>query len=129
MRDVGEAQGLSEDVLIHVTGLFRDRETFEALETRVFPALVDKRPDDTPIRAWVPGCSTGDEVYSLVIVLVEVFTERVGKAVPILVFGTDIRAHAVDRARAGEYTGDLEKQVSPARLRRFFVKIDGGYRI
>ena len=129
MRDVGQARGLSEDVLIHVTARFHDRETFEALETRAFPALVDKRPDGTPIRVWVPGCSTGDEVYSLVIALLEFFTERMGKGVRIVVFGTDISGYAIDRARAGKYTEDLAQQVSPARLQRFFVKIDGGYRI
>jgi PAS domain S-box-containing protein len=129
MRDGAEAQSSSKDVFIHVTSLFDDRKTFEALETLVFPSLLNERRDGPPIRVWVPGCSTGDEVYSLVIALLEFSTEIAGKDVPVLAFGTDISRCAVDRARAGRYAENLAQQVSPERLKRFFVKIDGGYQI
>jgi two-component system CheB/CheR fusion protein len=122
-----EVENLYQDILIHVTGFFRDPEMFDALKTEVFEKIVADRQKGTPIRVWVPGCSTGEEVYSLAIALLEV--ADVESSLPIHIFATDISQAAVDKARAGFYSEATVSEVSPERLRRFFVKADGGYRI
>jgi two-component system CheB/CheR fusion protein len=126
--DVSEAEALSEEVLIHVTSFFRNPETFEALEALVFPGLAERR-DDPPVRVWVPGCSTGEEVYSLAIAALEFFARAGAKDVPITVFGTDLSGRAIERARAGRYAETIARDVSPDRLQRFFVEADGSYQI
>ncbi|HEU0011511.1 MAG TPA: chemotaxis protein CheB [Verrucomicrobiae bacterium] len=123
-----EVQALFNDILIHVTGFFRDRHVFQMLKRRVFARLLKNRSDETPIRIWVPGCSTGEEAYSLAMALME-FLGRKKSHVPIQIFGTDINLPALDRARAGHYPASISRDVSAERLRRFFVKADGGYRI
>jgi two-component system CheB/CheR fusion protein len=123
-----EVDALCEDVLIHVTSFFRDPATFEALGRLVLPRLVQDRPTDAPIRVWVPGCSSGEEAYSIVICLLEVL-EAAGVQIPIKMFGTDLSQAAVDQARAGTYLENIAAEVSPARLQRFFVKTETGYRI
>jgi two-component system CheB/CheR fusion protein len=123
-----EAQALYDDLLIQVTGFFRDREGFEALRRSVFPSLVKERAADEPIRIWVPGCATGDEAYSLVICLLE-FLGEADSNLPIQMFATDLSAGAVTRARVGTFPASIENEVSPERLRRFFVKTDGRYQI
>jgi len=123
-----EAQALYDDLLIQVTGFFRDPEGFEALKRSVFPSLVKERAADEPIRIWVPGCATGEEAYSLVICLLEFRGETDGHR-PIQMFATDLSAAAVTRARAGTFPVSIEGEVSPERLRRFFVKTDGRYQV
>ncbi|MBI2215974.1 MAG: PAS domain-containing protein [Candidatus Rokubacteria bacterium] len=123
-----EAEALRDDILIRVTGFFRDPEGFEALRLRVFPSLVKERAAGEPIRIWVPGCATGEEAYSLVICLLE-FLEETDSHLPIQMFATDLSAAAVTRARAGAFPASIESEVSPGRLRRFFVKTDGRYQI
>ncbi|MEX2220542.1 MAG: chemotaxis protein CheB [Candidatus Rokuibacteriota bacterium] len=123
----GEAQALHDDFLIQVTGFFRDPEGYEALGQSVFPSLVKARAGDEPIRIWVPGCATGEEAYSLAICLLE-FLGEMGRF-PIQMFATDLSASAVTRARAGTFPAAIEHEVSPDRLRRFFVKADGRYQI
>ena len=94
----------------------------------MFPQLLLKRTADDPIRIWVPGCSTGEEVYSIAILLLE----DLGPARPrlkIQMFGTDISERAIERARAGIYSEASVQGVSPARLKRFFVRADHGYQI
>ncbi|MGH2820102.1 MAG: chemotaxis protein CheB, partial [Actinomycetota bacterium] len=124
----GEAQALHDDFLIQVTGFFRDPEGFEALRESVFPSLVKARAVDEPIRIWVPGCATGEEAYSLVIGLLE-FLGEMDSHFPIQMFATDLSAAAVTRARAGTFPASIEHEVSADRLRRFFVKADGGYQV
>jgi two-component system, chemotaxis family, CheB/CheR fusion protein len=124
----GEAQALHDDLLIQVTGFFRDPEGFEALRQSVFPSLVKERADDEPIRIWVPGCATGEEAYSLVICLLEFLGEQ-DRHTPIQVFATDLSAAAVIRARTGTFPASIEGEVSTERLRRFFVKVNGRYQI
>jgi two-component system CheB/CheR fusion protein len=124
----GEAMALCQDFLIRVTGFFRDPETFESLEERIFPRLVEGRSPGDPIRIWVPGCSTGEEVYSIAIALLEFLGER-ADAVPVQLFGTDLSAQAIEYARAGLYSEAIRAQVSPERLARFFTQSDEGYRI
>src|SRR5207244_1916753 len=77
---------------------------------------------------WVPGCSTGEEVYSIAISLLEFLTEK-GTAYPIQIFGTDISESAIERARSGIYVESVAADVGPARLRRFFRRVEGGYQI
>jgi len=123
-----EVQELFNDILIHVTGFFRDKAVFATLKKKIFPKLVMGRAPEEAIRFWVPGCSSGEEVYSLAIALVEFFAEKKAQF-PVQLFGTDINMRALDRARAGFYPGSIAADVSPERLRRYFVKADSGYRI
>ncbi|MFZ5448721.1 MAG: chemotaxis protein CheB [Thermodesulfobacteriota bacterium] len=123
-----EVSALYADILINVTSFFRDPDVFDELKRSVFPALMQDRPPDAPIRIWVPGCSTGEEVYSLVITLLEFFTE-IGKEVPLQIFGTDIDNAAIDAARAGKYGEHVLENVSAQRLGRYFVRSDSGYQI
>ena len=123
-----ELQALYQEVLIQVTGFFRDPEMFVALRETVFPKLLENRPTDAPLRIWVPGCSTGEEVYSLAMCLLEFLGEQ-GLQTPIKIFATDIANRAIEIARAGVYLNGIAADVSPERLRRFFVKTDGRYQI
>jgi two-component system CheB/CheR fusion protein len=123
-----EVQDLFNDILIHVTGFFRDPHVFSAVRRRILPRLLKVRTTDEPIRIWVPGCSSGEEVYSIAIVLAEALAEKKVRA-PVQIFGTDINLAALDRARAGYYPAGITVDVSADRLRRFFVKSDSGYRI
>jgi two-component system CheB/CheR fusion protein len=127
-RDAAEVDALCEEVLIHVTGFFRDPEAFEALRTQVFPRLCEGRPRDAAIRIWVPGCSTGEEVYSIAIRLLE-FLDETQRALPIKIFGTDLSPAIVEKARAGRYPESIEGEVSATRLQRFFSKDERGYQI
>jgi len=130
LKNSNEAQALFADILIHVTGFFRDPDVFEALKTEVFPKIIENRAAGTPIRIWVPGCSTGEEAYSLAIALLEFLGERVTH-LPIQIFATDISEQAIQKARAGEYPALISSTVSTDRLSRFFLKAaDGnGYKI
>ena len=123
-----EAKALYEDILIHVTSFFRDPETFAALAALVFPPIVEGRPAGKAIRIWVPGCSTGEEVYSLAIALLEFLGER-GIDLPVKLFGTDVSDAVVARARAGLFGPHITADVSPERLRRFFVPEGDSYQI
>jgi two-component system CheB/CheR fusion protein len=123
-----EVEQLYNDVLIRVTGFFRDPEVFEVLRNDVIPNLLRAHGPNDPVRVWVPGCATGEEVYSIAIA----FVESIGKhdhSCPMQIFGTDISANAVERARSGIFPDDIAAEMSPERLERFFTKIDGGYRI
>ncbi|HEY2322156.1 MAG TPA: CheR family methyltransferase [Thermoanaerobaculia bacterium] len=123
-----EAALLYADILIHVTGFFRDPSVFEAIAKNIAPALLSGRTDDDPVRIWVPGCATGEEVYSLAMVFLEAAAEM--KPAPrIQLFGTDVSDVAVDRARFGVYAENAVADVSPERLRRFFKPYNGGYRV
>jgi two-component system CheB/CheR fusion protein len=128
-RDEAEVTALVEEVLIHVTGFFRDPATFEAIETKVFPRLIENRTRRTAIRIWVPGCSTGEEVYSLAISLLECLAAANAADIPIKLFGTDVSMSAIDRARAGKYAEGIEQEISPARLATFFTKVGSCYQI
>lgn len=121
----GETKSLFQEVLIGVTEFFRDPAAFEALnELAIKPMLAAKQPDES-VRVWVPGCSTGEEVYSLAILLKETFNELSDAAKPdIKIFGTDIDASAVSFARAGRYRNGATG-LSPERLDRWFVEENG----
>jgi two-component system CheB/CheR fusion protein len=123
-----EVKALFEDVLIHVTSFFRDAEIYDFLKASVLPRIVAAAPRDEPIRIWVPGCSSGEEVYSLAIVLMEVLGEPPSHS-GIQIFGTDISEVDIQKARAAMYPESIATDVSAERLRRFFVKTDSGYQV
>ena len=127
--DLHEREALAEDVLIHVTSFFRDEAAFDALKSVVFPKLVAGRPSSTPIRVWVAGCSTGEEVYSTAMCLFEFLEEVNLTSTPIKLFGTDVSQRAVDRARAGVFPPAIAREVSAGRLQRFFTLTEKGYQI
>jgi two-component system CheB/CheR fusion protein len=120
-----EVRELYRDLLISVTNFFRDPPAFAALSKRLSDMLLDRRRED-PIRIWVPGCATGEEVYSLAITVCELVDER-SLNTPIQVFGTDISEVALERARAGIFPESVSENVSSERLRRFFSRVDSGY--
>lgn len=128
-RDGGELDALHDDLFIHVTSFFRDPEVFAALEEHVFPALLAARASSgAPIRVWVPGCSTGEETYSLAMALLE-YLEARGCTTSVQVFGSDISERAIRRARAAEYDHGLVERVSPRRRERFFERTATGHRL
>ena len=127
-KDPNEVEELADDMFIHVTGFFRDPESFEALRKRVLSKLCNMRPAGDPIRIWVAGCSTGEEVYSIAMLLTEELGQRAGSP-KVQIFGTDIQERALEHARAGSYSEAAMGGVSPARLQRFFEKTDRGYQI
>jgi len=127
-NDPVEQHNLYQDFLIRVTQFFRDPEAFEALKEKVFPALVQERPADRPIRLWVAGCSTGEEVYSLAMVLLEFLGGRADH-LSVKILATDLNEVALERARAGLYIDNIEMDVSTDRLRRFFTRVDSHYQI
>ena len=123
-----ELRRLYEDALIHVTSFFRDPEVFDALKTSVFPEILKHKAEGAPVRLWVAGCSTGEEVYSLAISLLEF----IGDSYPshaIQIFGSDVSEKAIEKARLGNYPDSALRDVTDERRKRFFSKADGGYRI
>ena len=127
-EDPEEVRDLADDLLINVTSFFRDPEVFEKLAQDVVPALFTDRSPDDPVRVWSVGCATGEEAYSLAMLLIEE-AGRHDVAPPVQVFASDLHERSLGRARDGFYPGDVETDVSPDRLRRFFCKEDGGYRV
>lgn len=123
-----EVEKLYHDILINVTSFFREPESFSALQQIVFPAICENKAQDVPIRIWVVGCSSGEEVYSIAISLLEFFDDYDVKH-PIQIFATDISEIVIAKARLGVYTESSLAGVSPARLQRFFNPVKGGHQI
>jgi len=123
-----QVQALYNDLLVNVTRFFRDADAFQILRRSVFPSIIKQRPADAPIRIWAPGCATGEEAYSLAIELLECLGDEAA-TVPIQMFGTDVNETSIAKARAGVYPENIELDVPAARLRRFFVKLDGQYQV
>ena len=134
-----EVGTLFRDLLINVTGFFRDPGTFSTLHAMVLPRIFAARqsaPNQAPsrpqVRIWVPACSTGEEPYSLAMTLLEYLGDREGEPAvvgDIQIFATDIDEQAIGAARRGVYPERIANDVSPERLRRFFVKVTGGYQV
>lgn len=120
-----EVESLFRDLLIGVTNFFRDPESYEILQTTILPEYFERVDDDEVFRVWIPGCSTGEEAYSLAILFRECL-DRVSKRVTLQIFGTDIDKRAIDKAREGLYPSSIASNVSPERLRRYFIK-EGDY--
>ncbi len=125
--NTAELDALYSDVLISVTSFFRNPEAFDILKRKVFPKLLQQRGDD-PCRVWVLGCSTGQEAYSIAMTFVET-AEKSPRMRKLQVFATDLNDALLEKARHGLYAKSLAQDVSPERLRRFFVEEEGGYRI
>lgn len=119
---------LFKELLISVTNFFRDPEAFAVLAKSVLPALLEARPDTYPFRMWVPGCATGEEVFSLAILMRECM-ESANRHCEVQIFGTDLDNEAIETARAGRYPEGISIDVSPERLGRYFVREDSTYRI
>lgn len=128
-----EVKALYQDIFIKVTGFFRNPQVFEALKSKVFPSIMKDKPHKDPVRVWVPGCSTGEEAYSIAISLLEFlgleFLGDTADNTPIQIFATDIDETVIGKARAGAYVANIAADVSPERLRRFFVEANQGYQI
>lgn len=124
----GEADALHQDILIGVTSFFRDPTIFPLLTRVAFPQLMEATSPRNPLRVWVPGCSTGEEVYSLAICWQEFLDEHTEKR-PLQLFGTDLNPRAIEYARKGCYSSEAIAALSPARLERFFHLVNGQYQI
>ena len=126
--DPAELDSLGHDLLINVTEFFRDSAAFVALAASVVPDMVQEQPLDRPLRIWVPGCSTGEEVYSLTILFLEAI-EAAKRNIRLQVFASDVDAHSVAFARAGLYGPETADRVGEKRLARFFSREGKGYRV
>lgn len=123
-----ELKNLQEDVLISVTRFFRDSSLWDALVADIFPVFFEKRAQDSTIRIWSAGCSSGEEVYSFAMVLLEYMSSH-GIDAAVQIFGTDASERSIEMARTGIYPDSLAGEISPDRLRRFFIKVPRGYQI
>jgi two-component system CheB/CheR fusion protein len=123
-----EVKTLFKELLIGVTAFFREPEAFEVLRTRIIPMLLKDKPYNYNLRMWVPGCATGEEAYSLAIVLKECMDEMKSEF-SVQVFATDIDSEAIETARIGLYPGNIGADVGQERLAKFFESTDNSYRI
>ena len=126
--DPAELELLAKDLLINVTSFFRDPEVFDLLAEKIVPDLVQAHPTNRPLRLWVAGCSSGEEAYSLVMLLREAIIAS-KRDIKLVVFASDVDADAIATARDGFYPESVAPFISPERLARFFVKEDHGYRV
>jgi len=127
-KDSAEVAALQRDLLIGVTSFFRDGEAFGSLKEIAFPRLLWGRSEGDTIRIWVAGCASGEEAFSIAILLQEFLKDHDTKC-PVQIFASDINLPAIDKARFGKYPESIVQDVSPERLNRYFSKVDGGYQI
>lgn len=127
-QNPAEVGALFEDMLVHVTGFFRDPKVFDTLKQKVLPRIFEQKAPEAVLRVWVPASSTGEEPYSLAITLLEYMNENELNST-VQIFATDISNSAIECARQGKYLEDIAQDVSPERLRRYFVKTSSGYQI
>ncbi|GJQ64377.1 MAG: chemotaxis protein CheR [Melioribacteraceae bacterium] len=121
---------LFKELLIGVTNFFRDTEVWKRLGEKILPELFTKAPDEHVFRAWVPGCSTGEEAYSLAIIFKEAYAKiEQNKSFTLQIFATDIDSDAIERARTGFFSSNIAADVSSKRLSHFFVKEEEGFRV
>ena len=123
-----EVETLFKELLIGVTNFFRDGEAFDVMKEKALPLMLQKRSGGGPLRAWVPGCSSGEEAYSLAILLREC-TLNLGVQAEIQVFATDIDDTAIEKARQGIYPAGIAADVGPERLKRYFIQENNTFRI
>jgi two-component system CheB/CheR fusion protein len=127
-NDPDEVRELAKDLLINVTSFFRDPKVFDILERKIIPEMVHSQVADEPLRIWTVGCSTGEEAYSLVMLFHEYITKQRSN-VRLQMFASDLDADAVATAREGLYPIGIKAAISEARLKRFFVEEEHGYRV
>lgn len=125
-----EVDILFKELLIGVTSFFRDIHVWVKIRDSILPDFLNGLPEGYVLRAWIPGCSTGEEAYSLAIVFKEV-TEKIKKhkKLTLQIFATDLDIDAIERARKGFFSSNIAADVSPDRLKKFFVAVDGGYHV
>jgi two-component system CheB/CheR fusion protein len=123
-----EVDTLFKDMLITVTSFFRDQEAFEALKSKVLPDLLANLAEDVPLRVWIPGCATGEEAYSIAILLIEAMEEN-NQLVDCKIFASDIDTGSIEWGRAGVYPESIKADVSEERLERFFTLEENQYRV
>ena len=123
-----EVKLLFKELLINVTSFFRDAEAFAALKRDILPLLFEGKPGDYVFRVWVVGCATGEEAYSIAMLLRE-FMDETRQKLKIQIYSTDLDDSAIAVARAGIYPPNIAQDIDPERLRRFFVKEERGYRV
>jgi two-component system CheB/CheR fusion protein len=123
-----ECDILFKELLIGVTSFFRDTEAFKALRQKILPELLRDKPDGYTLRVWVAGCSSGEEAYSVAILLQEIMEEQ-GRRLNVQIFGTDIDENAIIAGRSGIFPASIAGDVSEARLKRWFSKEDNQYRV
>ena len=123
-----EMQALFRELLINVTSFFRDPDAFAVLRQDVLPKLFADKPEGYVVRAWVAGCASGEEAYSIAILLREVMDE-IHQEFKVQLYATDLDDEAIAIARAGCYPPNIAADLTPERLRRYFIKEDGGYRV
>jgi two-component system CheB/CheR fusion protein len=123
-----EIEKLYEDLLLKVTSLFRDPKVFDTLKKQVLPAILKNKKKDQNIRMWVPGCSSGEEAYSIAICLFEVLGNK-RSAFPVQIFATDVSESSINRARQGIYGKNIKNSITTERLKRFFTKTGNSYKV
>jgi len=123
-----EVTTLADDMLITVTNFFRDPLVFERLEKHVIPELLKHKTAQDDFRVWSVGCATGEEPYSLAMLLIEA-TAHLDSPPRLQVFASDMHEQSLTKARSGIYLGDIQSEVNPQRLKRFFHQENGGFRI
>ncbi len=119
---------LYQDLLINVTSFFRDTNTHKFLKENLFPRLLKRKKAGESLRIWVPACASGEEAYSIAMILIELQGLQATN-IPVQIFATDLSANAISKARVGVYTKQELETVSPKRIQRFFTKANGGYRV
>src|SRR5271166_2035405 len=127
-QDPAEAESLAKDLLINVTGFFRDPEAYKLLAEQVLAGLIEQNRGDRTIRVWVAGCSSGEEAYSIAMLLSEML-DAARRRIGIQIFATDIDQDALQTGRTGLYPESIAGAVSPQRLVRFFIRQEHGYRV
>ena len=127
-RNKKEIEILQSDLLINFTCFFRDNETHEYFKKKLFPRLLKNKTDKDPLRIWTVACSTGEEAYSIAIILQELLGKVPARG-QIQIFATDLSASAIRKARNGFFTREELKEVSKQRISRFFIETDKGYRV
>jgi two-component system, chemotaxis family, CheB/CheR fusion protein len=125
--DHGELDVLYRDLLIEVTCFFRDQQAFQVLESQVLPELLSRQPREVPLRLWVAGCATGEEAYSLAILLEDLMTKRGER--PVKIFATDVHRGSLEHATRAIYTEEALAGVSAERLARYFTKVGDRYQV
>jgi len=127
-KKTNEIDLLYQDLLINVTEFFRDPDAFLLLKKSIFPRLLKDKSQNEPLRIWVAACATGEEVYSIAMLLFEIQDSK-NITIPFQIFASDLSAEAINEARQGEYSISKLANVSPKRLQRFFTKSQDKYRI
>jgi two-component system CheB/CheR fusion protein len=123
-----EVHALFKELLINVTSFFRDPEAFTVLEEKILPSLIKDKPDDHVFRVWVVGCASGEEGYSIAILMRELM-DTLHRDFKVQIYATDLDDEAIATARTGYYPPNIVQDITPERLRRFFIKDDAGYRV